>query len=76
MGDEADDIMVSFRLTADDARQYALVKDRFESHFIIKRNITFERAKFNLTEVNKKVSQSKPSLLIYIVLRNTVNLAY
>ena len=48
MGEEADDIMVSFGLTADDARQYELVKNRFESHFIVKRNIIFERTKFNL----------------------------
>ena len=47
MGEEADDIMVSFGLTADDAKQYELVKNRFESHFIVKRNIIFERAKFN-----------------------------
>ena len=48
MGEEADDIMISFGLTADDAKQYELVKNRFESHFIVKRNIIFERAKFNL----------------------------
>ena len=48
MGEEADDIMVSFGLTAGDAKQYELVKNRFESHFIVKRNIIFERAKFNL----------------------------
>ena len=47
MGEEADDIMISFGLTADDAKQYKLVKNRFENHFIVKRNI-FERAKFNL----------------------------
>ena len=43
MGKEADDIMVSFALTADDA-----TRTGFESHFIIKRNNIFERAKFNL----------------------------
>ena len=48
MGEVADDIMVPFGLTADDAKQYELVKDTFESHFIVKRNIIFERAKFNL----------------------------
>ena len=37
-----------FGLPADDAKQYELVKNRFESHFIVKRNIIFERAKFNL----------------------------
>ena len=48
MGEEADDIKVSFGLTAHDATQYEQVKNRFESHFIVKRNIIFERAKFNL----------------------------
>ena len=48
MGKEAGDIMVSFRLTANDAKQYELLKNRFESHFIVKRNIIVERAKFNL----------------------------
>ncbi|XP_066029036.1 uncharacterized protein [Pocillopora verrucosa] len=48
MGEEVDDIMVSFELTTDDAMQYELVTNRFESHFIVKRNIIFERAKFNL----------------------------
>ena len=48
MGEEADDITISFGLTADDAKQYELVKNRFENHFIVKRNIIFERAEFNL----------------------------
>jgi len=48
MSEEADDILVSFGLTADDAKQYELVKNRFESHFIIKRKIIFDRANFNL----------------------------
>ena len=36
MGDEADDIMTSF------------VRNKFENHFIAKRNVIFERAKFNV----------------------------
>ena len=48
MGKETNDIMVSFALTADDAKQCELVKNRFESHFIVKRIIIFERAKFKL----------------------------
>ena len=48
MGEEADDIMVLFGLTADNAAQYELVKNRFEIHFIFKRNIIFDRAKLNL----------------------------
>ena len=48
MGDEADDILSSFTMSDDDKEKYDAVKAKFEGHFIIKRNVIFERAKFNL----------------------------
>ena len=48
MGEEADDIVVSFGLTTEEAKQYSVVKGKFEAHFVVKRNIIFERTKFNL----------------------------
>ena len=48
MGDEADDILSSFTMSDDDREKYDAVEAKFEGHFIIKRNIIFERAKFNL----------------------------
>ena len=48
MGDEADDILSSFTMSDDDREKYDAVKAKFEGHFIIKRNVIFERAKFNL----------------------------
>ena len=45
MGDEADDILRSFTLSADDMKKYDVVKDKFDHHFVKKRNIIFERAK-------------------------------
>ena len=50
MGEEADDIVVSFGLTAIENQQYEVVKGKFESisYFGAKRNVIFERAKFNL----------------------------
>ena len=48
MGEEADDIVMSFGLTAKEAKQYNVVKGKFEAHFVVKRNVIFERAKFNL----------------------------
>ena len=48
MGEEADDILVSFGLTTEEAKQYSVVKGKFEAHFVVKRNVIFERAKFNL----------------------------
>ena len=46
MGDQADDILVSFGLSADDQKKYSTVKEKFENHFVKKCNVIFERAKF------------------------------
>ena len=48
MGDEADDILQSFGMSEDDRKKYNAVKKKFEGHFIIKRNVIFERARFNM----------------------------
>ena len=48
MGDQADDILRSFNLSKEDAKKYTTVKDKFDSHFIKRRNVIFERAKFNM----------------------------
>ena len=43
MGDEADDILRLFDLSA-----YQPVKEKFDAHFMKKRNVIFQRAKFNM----------------------------
>lgn len=48
MSNEADDIVMSFGLITEEAKQYNMVKGKFEAHFVVKRNVIFERAKFNL----------------------------
>ena len=48
MGDEAEDILQSFGMSKDDRKKYNAVKKKFEGHFIIKRNVIFERARFNM----------------------------
>ena len=53
MGDEADDILLSFNLTPDEMKQYDVVKNKFENHFIAKRNVIYERAKFNVRIQNE-----------------------
>ena len=47
MGEKAVDIFNSFNLKADEAKTYKTVLDKFDSHFVISRNIIFERVKFN-----------------------------
>ena len=40
MGDEADDILRSFRLSDEDKKKYAVVKEKFEVHFIKSKNLS------------------------------------
>ena len=47
MGDRADDLLRSFALSEQDAKKYDVVKEKFEGHFIKRRNVVFERARFN-----------------------------
>ena len=48
MGDEADDILRSFSLSVEEQKSYATVKAKFDSHFTKRRNVIFERARFNM----------------------------
>ena len=47
MGDEADDILKSFTFAEGEGMTYEIVKEKFDAHFIPKRNIIYERAMFN-----------------------------
>lgn len=47
MGDEAEDIITSLQLTEEEASQYNTVKNKLDAHFVVRRNVIFERAKFN-----------------------------
>ena len=47
MGVEAEDILTSFKLPAKDGSTYNVVKDRFERHFVHRRNPIYERVCFN-----------------------------
>lgn len=61
MGDEADDILKSFSLGEDDSKKYKVVKEKFDSHFVKRRNIIYERAKFNMRK--QEVGEPVDSLI-------------
>ena len=61
MGDEADNIVKSFTLAEGDKKNYTKVKEKFDQHFIIKRNLIFEHAKFNM----RKQEPSEPVIIIF-----------
>ena len=46
MGDEAEDILDSFRLSDDERKSYAAVRGKFESYLMKKRNTDFDRISF------------------------------
>lgn len=47
MGDEADDVLRGLELTSVQRGQYEAVKKGFDSYFIPKKNVIYERARFN-----------------------------
>ena len=47
MGDTADDVLRSFKLSEEDAKNYEAVVGKFEQHFVRRRNVIYERARFN-----------------------------
>ena len=47
IGDQADNILLSFRLSDENKKKYDKIKAKFESHFIKCRIPIYERAKFN-----------------------------
>ena len=47
MGDQADDVVCSFALSDVERRKYDTVKEKFDGYFIRRRNVIYERAKFN-----------------------------
>lgn len=48
MGDEADDVLRGLKLTEAEQRQYGMVRDGFNDFFIVKKNVVYERARFNM----------------------------
>ena len=47
MGDQAEDILLSFRLSEEEAKTYSIVVEKFQNHFVRRRNVIYERSKFN-----------------------------
>lgn len=48
MGDQADNIFLSFKLSEVEKKKYDKVIKAFTDHFVTKTNVIYERAKFNL----------------------------
>ena len=47
MGEDADDVLTSTNVSGDNRKKYAEVLEKFDGHFKVRKNVTFERARFN-----------------------------
>ena len=47
LGEEAEDILTSTNISDDDRKQYAMVMEKFDHFFRVRKNVIIERAKFN-----------------------------
>ena len=72
MGDQADDILNSFKLSATQLKQYHTVKTKFDEHFVVRRNVIFKRAKFAAKKKARQLTHSSQHCMRSL---NTVILA-
>ena len=75
MGDEADDVLKGLKLSDAEMKMYDKVKDGFSDFFIVKKNIVFERACFNMRKNKRLTSQlmhSSPHCILWQSIANTV----
>lgn len=54
MGYEADDILKGLNLTNENNEQYDTVKEDFHAFFVVKKNVIYERACFNMRKHGEK----------------------
>ena len=47
MGEEAEDVLTSTNITTDEKKDYETVLDKFNEYFKVRKNVIFERARFN-----------------------------
>ena len=47
LGDEAHDVLSSTKITDEDRKTYSKVMEKFDAYFDVRKNVIFERARFN-----------------------------
>ncbi|KAJ8332613.1 hypothetical protein SKAU_G00424020 [Synaphobranchus kaupii] len=73
MGDEADDVLRGLTLNAEQRQQYSSVKDGFSAFFVPKKNVIYERAKFNLRVQGPTESADSFITALYALAENSKN---
>lgn len=47
LGEDAEDVLDTTRISVEDRKNYAKVTEEFDNYFKVRKNIIFERARFN-----------------------------
>ena len=65
LGREAEDVLGSTNITEDEWKQYNKVLEKFDSHFQVRRNLLFERARFNKCDQREDESAEQYITALY-----------
>ena len=70
MGPDAEDMLQTTGITADECAAYASVIQKFDDHFRVRKNIIYERAKFNTRKQQPGESGEQYILALYTLAAN------
>ena len=70
MGDQAEDILSSFKLTNEETKKYSKVLEKFKEHFGVRKNVIYERAKFNKRKQFEDESVNNFITALYVLVEN------
>ena len=70
MGDESDAILDSMKVTEDERGDYTVVLRKFDDFFKVRRNVIFERARFNLRSQQEGESAEEFIMELYRLVEN------
>lgn len=70
MGPSADDVLTTFDFGEDEDTKYDIVKAKFDSYFNVRRNVIYERAKFNQRKQSVDESAEEFTTSLYCLAEN------
>ena len=72
MGQDAEEILTSTNISNNDRKKYETVVAQFDAFFKVRKNIIFERARFNRRSQKEDETVEEFITSLYIALRTTV----
>lgn len=70
MGEEAGDVLATTNISEEDRKDYQKVIDKFDSFFAVRRNVIFERARFNRRDQKEGETAEQYVMTLYGMVEN------